>query len=165
MATFVYAHRRSRVNRCLLYQLLTGRPPVWDRSSEIWDRLLGQFPMEIVEGASSTHATIRSYLKCRYQHVGLKKYISSISTSRMVSHMNIIVVHPKGQNWSTPKRQYVQPEKSCDHRPPVSKIYKNDICICIVFAHLYICRSMWTINNEYNAYYCCVSLAIVVAYY
>ena len=81
---------------CWLGDLLSGTDPqnrfFWDpKTSSLpiqWD-LLGQFPMEILEGASSTHATIRSYLgmKCRYQHVGFKKkYIKYLNLTNGLPH-------------------------------------------------------------------------------
>ena len=72
----------------------------------------------------------------------LKKFISSISTSGTVSHMNIIVVHAKGQHWSNSKTSLHATRKVL--WPPTTSV------------HLYICCRLGTINNEYNANTVCI---------
>lgn len=68
------------------------------------------------KGASSTHATKLS------ENLGMKCCMQ------------------KGSTGQTPKCQCMQPEKSCDHQPPASRICKT-ICRFNVDVNLYICCS------------------------
>ena len=83
----------------------------------------------------------------------LKKFISSISTSGTVSHMNIIVVHAKGQHWSNSKTSLHATRKVL--WPPTTSVKTMQKTI-YVDVHLYICCRLGIINNEYNANTVCI---------
>ena len=66
----------------------------------------------------------------------LKKFISSISTSGTVSHINIIVVHAKGQHWSNSKTSMHATRKVLW---PSTTSVKNMQKKIYIYIYMYIC--------------------------
>lgn len=105
------------------------------------------------EDASSTNCHEAIWEWSIYISIYSKGFISSISTSGTVSHINIIVVHAKGQHWSNSKTSMHATRKVLW---PSTTSVNNMQKTIYVDVHLYICCRLWTINNEYNANTVCI---------
>lgn len=91
-----------------------------------------------------------------YQYVYLKRFISSISTSGRVSHINIIVVHAKGQHWSNSKTSMhatrkVQWPSTTNVKNMQKTIYVDD-CRCTFVYLLQIVNHQQWIQCKYCMY-------------